>query len=138
MWYSGGYSSFVKIILKYHKLVIFPSSVSRNVTIHSSLQSLTEMISAEIVVRSRTGFAEVSVHRGEPDIGDIVEITQVRHHGFADGLGGDFVLAEIFEVAHDLGYGLLDPFRVDIALAERDHHRTRELVAVERHPPSVA
>jgi hypothetical protein len=62
----------------------------------------------------------------------------VRHHGFADGLGGDFVLAEIFEVAHDLGHGLLDPFRVDIALAQRDHHRTRELVAVERHPPSVA
>src|SRR5882672_711220 len=84
------------------------------------------------------GFAKIAVDRGEPHIGDIVEIAQVRHHGFPDGLGGDFVLAEAFKIAHDPGNGLLDAIGIDIALAHRNGDRARELVAVERNAAAVA
>src|SRR3979409_749603 len=62
----------------------------------------------------------------------------MRHHGLADGLGGDLVLAQALQVAHDLGDGLLHPVGIDIALAQRDLDRARELVAVERDAPAVA
>src|SRR5215475_7967057 len=60
------------------------------------------------------------------------------HHRLTYGLGRNLVLAQAFELAHDLRHGLLDPFRIDIALAQRDLDRARELVAIERHPPAVA
>src|SRR5215475_10207045 len=84
------------------------------------------------------GFTEIAVDRGEAHIGDIVEIAQVRHHGFPDRLAGDFALAEAFEVAHDPGNGLLDAVRIDVALAHRNGDRARELVAIERNPATVA
>ena len=60
------------------------------------------------------------------------------HHHLADRLRRHLVFAETFEFAHDLGHRLFDPFGIDIALAQRDFHRTRELVAVERHAAAVA
>ena len=60
------------------------------------------------------------------------------HHHLADGLGRDLALAEAFELAHDLGDHLLDPLRIDIALAQRDLDRAHQLVAVERHAAAVA
>src|SRR5262249_59606124 len=48
------------------------------------------------------------------------------------------VLAEALELAHDLRNGLLDAVGIDVALAQRDLDRSRELVAVERHAAPVA
>src|SRR3979411_2838915 len=62
----------------------------------------------------------------------------MRHHGLADGLGGDLVLAQALQVAHDLGDGLLHPVGIDIALAQRDLDRARELVAAERAAAAAA
>src|SRR6516164_4300257 len=84
------------------------------------------------------GLAEIAVDRGEPHIGDVVEIAQMRHHGLADGLGRDLVLAQRLEVAHDLGYRLLDAVGVDIALAQRNLDGAGELVAVEWNAPAIA
>src|SRR5262249_19217085 len=42
------------------------------------------------------------------------------------------------ELADDLRHHLFDALRLDRPLAQRDLHRTHELVAVERHAPSVA
>ena len=50
----------------------------------------------------------------------------------------DFALAEAFQFAHDLRDHLVDPLRLDRALAQRDLHRAQQLVAVERHAPAVA
>src|SRR5580698_9171091 len=60
------------------------------------------------------------------------------HHDLADHLGGHFRLAAAFEFAHDGGHHLLDPFRIDRALAQTDLKRAHHLVAVERHPAAVA
>src|SRR5262250_790190 len=84
------------------------------------------------------GFTEIAVDRGEAHIGDVVEIAQVRHHGFADGLGCDFVLTEAFKLAHDPRNSLLDAIGIDIALAHRNGDRAREFVAVERNAAAVA
>src|SRR3979411_480 len=62
----------------------------------------------------------------------------MRHHGLADGPGGYLVLAQALQVAHDLGDGLLHPVGIDIALAQCDLDRARELVAVERDAPAGA
>src|SRR5262249_25158883 len=56
----------------------------------------------------------------------------------AHGLGGDFALPLALELAHDLGDGLVDAFRLDRTLAQRDLHRAQQLVAVERHAATVA
>src|SRR6185295_11638255 len=64
--------------------------------------------------------AEIAVDRGETYIGDFVEFAQMRDHSFADGLVADFALAEALKLLHDLGYGLLDALRLDVALAQRD------------------
>src|SRR5205085_7582931 len=63
---------------------------------------------------------------------------QVGHHALADGLRRHFALAEAFQLLHDLGDGLLDALGLDIALAQRDLDRARELVAVERQTAAVA
>src|SRR4029079_2808683 len=60
------------------------------------------------------------------------------HHDLADRLRGDFRLAAAFELAHDRGNHLLDPFRIDRALAQTDLQRADQLVTVERHPAAVA
>jgi len=51
----------------------------------------------------------------------------MRHDRLADGLRGDLALTQAFQLAHDLGDGLLDPLRLDIALAQRDLHRAHHL-----------
>src|SRR5688500_17500315 len=61
----------------------------------------------------------------------------MRHHALADRLGRDLALAETFQFLHDLRNRLLDPLRLDVALAQRDFDRTRELVAVERQASAV-
>src|SRR5262249_6498243 len=78
------------------------------------------------------------IDRGETHIGDVVEGAQCVHHHLADGLRGDFALALALELAHDLGYRLLDALGLDWALAQRDLHRAQELVAVERYAAAVA
>ena len=84
------------------------------------------------------GLAEIAVDRGEADIGDVVELAQMLHHDLADRLRGNFGLAAAFELAHDRGNHLLDPFRIDRPLAQGDLQRAHQLVAVERHPAAVA
>src|SRR6202035_1496935 len=84
------------------------------------------------------GFAEIAVDRGEAHIGDVVELAQVRHHGFADRFGRDFAFAHAFEFADDLRHHLVDALGIDRALAAGDLHRTQQFIAVERHAPAVA
>src|SRR6185312_282371 len=62
----------------------------------------------------------------------------MRHHALADRLRGHLTLAETFQLLHDLRDRLLDALRLDIALAQRDLDRARELVTIERQPPPVA
>src|SRR5262249_674689 len=84
------------------------------------------------------GLAEIAVNRGEAHIRHVVELAQMLHHRLADGLRRDLVLAETLQLAHDLRYFLLDPLRIDRALAQCDLDRTHELVAVERHAAAIA
>src|SRR5215475_8095435 len=79
------------------------------------------------------GLAEIAIDRGEADIGDVVELAQMLHHDLTDRLRGNLRLAAALELAHDGGYHLLDPLRIDGALAQGDLHRAHQLVAVERH-----
>src|SRR5271165_6183701 len=81
--------------------------------------------------------AEVAVDAGEADIGHRIQLLQRVHHQLADLLGGDVALARGLELAHHAVNDPLDPFLLDRPLAQRDTDRARELVAVERHPPSV-
>src|ERR1700761_8923638 len=84
------------------------------------------------------GFAEITIDRRETHISDVVELAQMRHYGFADGLRRDFALAHAFQLAHDFRHHLVDPFGLDRALAAGDLHRSQKLVAIERHAPAVA
>src|SRR5262249_22682128 len=88
--------------------------------------------------REILGLAKIAIDRGKAHIGDIVERAQVLHHHLADGLRRNLALALAFELAHDLGNELVDPLRLDRALAQRDLHRAQELVTVERHATAVA
>src|SRR5665647_3828457 len=60
------------------------------------------------------------------------------HHDLADRLGRNLGFAAAFELAYDGGDHLLDPLRIDRALAQADLQRAHQLVAVERHPAAVA
>src|SRR5581483_156220 len=82
------------------------------------------------------GLAEIAINRGEAHIGDVDEVAQIGHHGLADGFRGDLALALAFQLTDDLRYHLIDPFRLDRALAQRDLNRAQQLVAVERYAPS--
>src|SRR5882757_1482975 len=84
------------------------------------------------------GLAEIAIHRGEAHIGDVVELAQMLHHDLADRLRGNLRLAAAFQLAHDRGHHLLDPFRIDRPLAQRYLQRAHQLVAVERHTAAVA
>src|SRR5215471_14513659 len=60
------------------------------------------------------------------------------HHGLADRFRAHLVLAETFELAHDLRHHLLDSLGIHRSFAQRDLHRSHQLVAIEWHAPSVA
>jgi hypothetical protein len=47
------------------------------------------------------------------------------HHHLADGLGGNFGLAEALQFAHDLRDQLLDLLQLDRPLAQRNLDRAR-------------
>ena len=84
------------------------------------------------------GLAEIAIDRGKAHIGHVVEVAQMLHHRLADGLGRHFAFAQTFQLADDLRHHLLDPLRLDRALAQRNRQRAHQLVAIERHAPAVA
>src|SRR5882762_3705235 len=83
------------------------------------------------------GLAKIAIHRGEAHIGDVVELAQMLHHDLADGFRRNLRLAAAFKLAHDRRHHLLDPLRIDRALAQGYLQRAHQLVAVERHPAAV-
>src|SRR6476661_9850708 len=84
------------------------------------------------------GLAKIAIHRGEADIGDIVERPQRLHHHLADGFRRDLALALAFQFAHHLGDDLVDALGLDRTLAQRDLHRAQQLVAIERYAAAIA
>src|SRR5258705_7558726 len=81
-------------------------------------------------------FAEVLVHRGEADIGDLVQRGERLHHQFADRARLNLVLAQAFEAAHDAGDHALDAFGLDGALSHGVMDGALQLLAVERFAPA--
>src|SRR5215472_4595363 len=81
--------------------------------------------------------AEIPVHGGEADIGDLIETRKRLHHELADHGRGNLVLAHALESAHDARYHTLDPFALDGALAQRVTDGAFELVSLEGLSTSV-
>src|SRR5262245_31722048 len=74
---------------------------------------------------------EAAVHRGETDVGDLVELRQLADHEVADAAGRYLALAERAQpLDHpvDRAFDLLGRNR---ALPQREHHAAHQLVAVE-------
>src|SRR5262249_3418838 len=82
--------------------------------------------------------AEIAVDRGKSHIGNVIEFAQMLHDDLANGFRGNLALALALELADDLRNHLLDPLRLDGALAQRNRHGAHQLVAVERDPPAGA
>src|SRR5579872_2181013 len=74
---------------------------------------------------------EIPVHRGEANVGDLIEACQGFHHEAADHVAGDLGLTGTLELAHDGIDDPLDALGLDRPLAQRNVDRARELVAVE-------
>src|SRR5262245_54263402 len=60
------------------------------------------------------------------------------HHDLTDGLRRNLALALAFQLTHNLGDHLLNTLGLDGALAQRDLHRSHELVAIKGNTAAVA
>src|SRR5689334_2683208 len=74
---------------------------------------------------------EIPVHRGEANVGDLIEACQGLHHEAADHVAGDLGLARALELSDDGVDHALDAVGLDRPLAQGNVDRARELVAVE-------
>src|SRR6516162_547917 len=82
--------------------------------------------------------AEIPVDGGEAHISDVVKRAQMLHHDLADRFGGNLGFAPALKLADNGRDHLLDPLRLNRALAQRDLHGSYQLVAIERHAAAVA
>src|SRR5262245_6363444 len=84
------------------------------------------------------GLAEVAIDRGKADVGDLVQRGERVHHRLADMSRRDLGLARAFQAPNDAVDHALQPVLVDWPLAQRDLHRTQQLLAIERLALAVA
>ena len=84
------------------------------------------------------GVAELAIHRGEADVGNIIHFFEAVHNFFADGCGGNLPAVFLLEVFQHLIDCFFDQFRADWAFFTCFLKAEDEFVAVKRLVASVA
>src|SRR5262249_21241781 len=83
------------------------------------------------------GFPEITVDRGEADIGDLIEARQRLHDEAPDHIARDVGLARALQLTHQRADYPFYPFRLERALSQGDVDRSGEFVAVEWFAVSI-
>src|SRR5262249_42788104 len=83
------------------------------------------------------GLAEITVDRGEADIGDLIEARQCLHDEAPDHIARDIGLARALQLAHQRIDDPFYPLGLERALSQGDVDRSGEFVAVEWFAVSI-
>src|SRR6185295_14442025 len=107
-------------------LALFPAAHARPLALLSS-RRLDFLHRLAEIVRG----LEAAVHRGEADIGDLVELGELADDEVAHPAGGHLALTERAQPLDHAVDRAFDLVGGDGALPQREHHASHELVAVE-------
>src|SRR5262249_30508522 len=108
------------VITALHAARIAPSACSL-----LRVQQLLEFVGELIDV------AEMTIHRGEPDVGDFVEPFQLLHHEAADLGGGDFLFGALLQSCLDAVGDALQSSHADRPLLAPLQQARNQLLPVE-------